>query len=134
MRTQKLTADDALALAQEFHDLAVALGDYRFANWDDLTSAQRSKLEDAQWSLLNASSDAVTMAVGIALDSSQVSLAKIRQATAKAQSTVKSIKTVKKVINIATAAVALAAAVASKDPGAIVKNAQGLLSAVDADV
>jgi hypothetical protein len=38
------------------------------------------------------------------------------------------------VIGVATAAVGLAAAIASKDPGAIAKNTQGLIAAATADV
>jgi len=33
----KLTADQARDLANQFHDLSVAVGDYRFDYWDDLT-------------------------------------------------------------------------------------------------
>jgi hypothetical protein len=133
MAKQTLTAQDALDLAERFHDLAVVTGKYRFDNWDDLSPAQRKALEDGQWSLLNASSDMVTVAVGIVLDTSATSLKNIQAATDEAKKTLKTLKNVKKAIRVATAAVALAAAIASKDPGAIAKNAQGLYDAATAD-
>jgi hypothetical protein len=133
MPTQKLTADDALALAGRFHDLAVAAGNYRFDNWEKLTTAQRKSLEDAQWSLLNASSDMITRAVGIILDGSETSLKQIQAATGEAEKTLKTLKNIKKAIRVATAAVGLAAAIASKDPGAIAKNAKSLVEAATAD-
>jgi hypothetical protein len=134
MPTQKLTADDALDLAKRFHDMAVVVGNYRFDKWNALSAAQRKALEDAQWSLLNSSSDMITVAVGIVLDTSAASLKEIRAATGKAQKTLKTLANVKKAIRIATAAVGLAAAIASKDPGAIAKNAKGLVDAATADV
>jgi heterodisulfide reductase subunit A-like polyferredoxin len=134
MAKQKLTGDDAVALAKGVHDLAVSLGDYKFTNWKKLTPAQRSKLNEQQVSLLTSSSDLVTLAVGIVLDDSQASLDEIVDATEQAKKAVKTIKTVKKVINVATAAVGLAAAIASKDPGAIATNTANLVKAATAKV
>ena len=53
-------------------------------------------------------------------------------AAATAEKAVKTLKEVRKVITIATAAVGLAAAIASKDPGAIAKNAKAVLDAATA--
>jgi hypothetical protein len=53
----KLTADQARDLANQYHDLSVVVGDYRFDHWDDLSSAKRRRLEDLQWTLINYSSD-----------------------------------------------------------------------------
>ena len=46
----------------------------------------------------------------------------------------KTLKEVGKVINVATAAVALAAAIVSKDPGAIAKNSKAVFDAATAKV
>ena len=134
MATKKLTGEDAVALAQSVHDLAVNLGEYKFANWKKLTPAQRSKLNEQQISLFTSSSDLVTLAVGIVLDDSKTSLAGIEEATDQAKKAIRTIKTVKKVIGIATAAVGLAAAIASKDPGAIAKNTKALFAVATAKV
>lgn len=61
--------------AMELDELAVAysnhsknLGEYRFKNWDKLSTLERNKLESQEWNLLNMSSDFITQAVGRRLD------------------------------------------------------------------
>jgi hypothetical protein len=127
-----LTSADALALSKSFRDLSVAIGDFRFANWDALGDAIRKLLENEEWSILNASSDMVTKAVGLALDESDPAAKKVQGATASALKAVKTLKDISKVIGVATATVGLAAAVISKDPGAIAKNAKAVFDAATA--
>jgi hypothetical protein len=127
-----LTSADALALSKSFRDLSVAIGDFRFANWDALGEANRKLLENEEWSILNASSDMVTKAVGLALDESDPAAKKVQGATASALKAVKTLKDISKVIGVATATVGLAAAVISKDPGAIAKNAKAVFDAATA--
>jgi hypothetical protein len=129
-----LTSADAFKLSKGFHDLSVAIGQYRFANWDTLSVGNRATLEDEEWSLLNASSDMITKAVGLALDESDPAAQKVQQATAEATKAVKTLKEVGKIINVAAAAVGLAAAIVSKDPGAIAKNAKATFDAATAPV
>jgi hypothetical protein len=117
-----LTSADAFKLSKVFHDLSVAIG------------GNRATLEDEEWSLLNASSDMVTKAVGLALDESDPGAQNVQKAAAAAQKAVKTLKEVGKVINIAAATVGLAAAIGSKDPGAIAKNAKAVFDAVTASV
>ena len=129
MATERVTANDALGLAQRFHDLAVIVGDYRFKHWPHLTAAQRRTLEDLQWSLLNASSDLITRAVGIVLDTTSTSVAQLQQATLEAERALETLADVRRAIRVATAAVGLAAAIAAKNPDAIVANAKEVLAA-----
>ena len=124
-----LTSDDALALSKSYRDLSVAIGDFRFRNWNTLSEGDRKALEEKEWALLNASSDMVTKAVGLTLDESEAAAKKVQGAAATAEKAVKTLKEVRKVITIATASVGLAAAIASKDPGAIAKNAKAVLDA-----
>jgi hypothetical protein len=127
-----LTSADALSLSKSFRDLSVAIGDFRFAHWDALGEANRTLLEDEEWSILNASSDMVTKAVGLALDESDPAAQNVQGATATALKAVKTLKDISKVIGVATATVGLAAAVISKDPGAIAKNAKAVFDAATA--
>jgi hypothetical protein len=124
-----LTSDDALALSKSYRDLSVAIGDFRFKNWNTLSEADRKALEEKEWALLNASSDMVTKAVGLTLDESEAAAKRVQGAAATAEKAVKTLKDVRKVITIAAAAVGLAAAIASKDPGAIAKNGKAVLDA-----
>ena len=127
-----LTSDDAFDLSESIRGIAVALGDYRFKTWDSLSPKDRQALEDAEWSLLDASSNIRTQAVGLVLDETQTSVAKLKATTAKARKAIKTINDVKKGIAIAAATIALAGAIASKDPGAIAKAAKGLYDAATA--
>src|SRR5215467_9534992 len=129
-----LTSDDALALSKSFRDLSVSIGDFRFKNWKALSAADRKTLEDEEWSLLNASSDLITKAVGLTLDETQAGAKQVQGATGAAQKAVKTLNDVRKIINVATASVGLAAAIVSKDPGAIAKNAKSVLDAATANV
>ena len=36
-----LTSDDALALCKSYRDLSVAIGDFRFKNWNTLSEGDR---------------------------------------------------------------------------------------------
>jgi hypothetical protein len=124
-----LTSDDALALSKSYRDLSVAIGDFRFKNWNTLSEGDRKALEEKEWALLNASSDMVTKAVGLTLDESEAAAKKVQGAAATAEKAVKTLKEVRKVITIAAAAVGLAGAIAAKDPGAIAKNSKAVLDA-----
>jgi hypothetical protein len=126
-----LSAEDAFELSKQFRELAINLGNYRFANWNTLTTAQRHDVEDEEWSLLNSSSDMTTKAVGLALEESEMNVQSIKSSVSKAKKAIKKLEKVGEVINVATAAVGLAAAIVAKDPGAIAKNAKLVLKAAD---
>ena len=124
-----LTSQEALSLSKQFRDLSVSLGNYRFANWQKLTPTQRRDIEDEEWSLSMAASDMITKAVGLALDESKSSLKAIKKSVSKAKGAIKKLKKVKQIISIAAAVVGLGAAIVSKDPGSIAKNAKLVLDA-----
>ena len=126
-----LNAEDAFELSKQFRDLAINLGNYRFANWNALTPTQRRDLEDEEWSLLNSSSDMTTKAVGLALEESAINVQNITSSVGKAKRAIKKLEKVSEVIKVATAAVGLAAAIVAKDPGAIAKNTKLVLEAAN---
>jgi hypothetical protein len=115
----KITALQARDLAEKFHDLATAVGDYRFDHFDDLSPSERERLKDNQFSLLNNSSHFITELVGVILDDAQADLDALQGVTAKAQKALKNIANVKKGIEIAAVVVKLGAAIASENPAAI---------------
>lgn len=128
----KINAEQAFELSKRFRLLAVAIGDYRFANWSTLKPAERQKLEDQEWSLLNAASDLRTEAVGLLLDETEIGIKGLGDATDKAKSALKTLATVKTAVAIAASAIALASAVLAKDAGAVAKNAKALYDAASA--
>lgn len=124
-----LTSDDALELSRQFRELANDLSNYRFSNWQNLTPTQKRDLEDEEWSLLNAASDMTTKAIGLALDESDMNFQTVKRSVGKAKKAIKKLEKVGDVIRVATASVGLAAAIMSKDPGAIAKNAKLVVDA-----
>jgi len=124
----KLTADQARDLASAFHNMSVAVGNFRFDNWDDLKKSDRASLESVQWTLLNYSSDFTATAISLTLDDLQGTLQSIQDATAKATTAINRIKLVDKVLRIASAAAGLGAAIVSGHPEAI---GDGLKSVFD---
>jgi hypothetical protein len=124
-----LTAQEAFDLSKQFRDFAIALGNYRFANWQSLTTTQRRDIEDEEWSLINASSDMITKAVGLALEESEASVRSIKKSVSKAKKAIKKLEKVKGIIEVASAMVGLGAAIVSKDPGSIAKNTKLVLDA-----
>lgn len=122
----KLTSKEAFELSKSLRDISVAIGDYRFEKWDDLSESQRRTLEKAEWSLLNSSSDVLTSAVDLVLDETQWGYDRLKELTNSAKETLKHLAAIRKAIGTATAAASLAAAIISKDVGAIAKNAEAL--------
>ncbi len=122
----KLTSTEAFELSRRFRGLSVALGDFRFARWDDLKPSQKRTLEDTEWSLLNASSDMITTAVGLVLDETEVSFARLQESADKAGEAIRTLAAVRGVIRLAAAAVRLSAAIVSREPAAIAKRAKEL--------
>jgi hypothetical protein len=127
----ELTADDARNLAQAFRTVASALGNYRFNNWDALSSDQLSQLEADEWALLNYSSELVTKAVGLTLKESQSDLKGLLEATTQATAALGPIATVNKVLSVSGAMLQLGAAIASEDPGAIATAAAGVYTVIN---
>ncbi len=129
-----LTSAEARTLSKWFLDLSAELRNYRTTKWNNLDGEQRQRLKDAAEELLNASSELSTAAVGLTLDESEISFDALKESSERAKEAIKTLQTVGKVINVATAAVGLAAAIASKDVGAIGKNAKSLHNAATAGI
>lgn len=124
-----LTPDQARQLAAAFHDLALGVGSYRFAKWDNLTDDQRQKLENLQWTLLNYSSDFATVAIAATLAELPPILANIKNATTQATAAVKTIATIDKVVRVASSLAVLGGAIVSGNPSAIGDAAQSVIGA-----
>lgn len=129
-----LTSSEAFNLSRWFGDLSTELEQYCDAKWDQLSNDQRQSLKHAELTLRNTASTLRTTAVGLVLDEAEVSFNTLQKSTDRAKDAIKTLKTVGKVITVATAAVGLAAAIASKDVGAIGKNAKSLVDAATANV
>jgi len=126
----QLTPNQAFILAKQFHDLAVVIGNYRFENWDGLSSDERRALEDLQFDVLNDSSKFNGMSISLELDDLQGTLDDLGEVTDNMQQAIKNLKNIGKVIKIATAAVTLGAAIVSMNPSAIGSALSGAANAL----
>jgi len=115
----KLKADDARDLARHFHAVAVAIGEHRFSNWDNLSRTARAELESMEWTLLNDSSDMTTRAIVLQVEDMSDALDGIRKATKKLSKAAAGIQSARSAIRIGSNAIALAAAIVTGNAGAI---------------
>lgn len=114
-----LTAKQVNQLANDFLGLAQAVGDYRYKNFKQLSTAESQKIADLQWSILNYSEDLFAASAILVMDDAEHSLAAINGITESITETINALKSVQKVITIAASIVTLGASILSKNPQAI---------------
>jgi|SRR5215472_11034984 len=127
-----LSSDQAYQLANQFHDLSVAVGNWRFDQWDELSATQRKRLEDLQWTLMNYSSDFTAQAIDLVVQDLQATLSNITGATTQANKAIANIKLVSKVLVIAASATVLGAAIMSGNADGALKAAGDLVQEASA--
>lgn len=131
-----LSAKDLFDLSQAFHDLSVALGNYRYAQWDNLTPSQRTDLEAKQWTLFNASSDLNAKSVLLKMKLLDDDLQTLKSCTTAMKEAAENISEIKHAIAIATKAVAFGGtiylAASTGDVGALVAAASALEEEIQA--
>jgi hypothetical protein len=115
----KLAAADARAIARDYHDIALSIGAYRFANWERLTAARRTELERLQWTLLALSSEMSTRAITLAVDDLDTTLDELRRAVKSLKNAVKRAANARSLIGAAARAVTLGAAIVAGNAVAI---------------
>jgi DNA-binding FrmR family transcriptional regulator len=123
-----LTQAQARSLAEDFFEISKAVGDYRFAHFDDLTPDQLNALHSLQQQLSNQSNHFT--AVEITLDDLQPTLARINQITGQVTTAVTTLNDIRRVISIATSIVSLGAALASGSPATIAAAIQDTVQSV----
>ena len=127
-----ISKDQARELGRAFLDVAHALGTYRFDNWNDLTPADRKRIEDEEWDLLTYSSSLTTKAVGVVLEDLKGNLAAIAAGAAQATKVIGTIQDVKAALKIAAAFVTLGGAIVSGNAVAIATAAVAALKTAKA--
>lgn len=105
MKTQ-LSAEDIFSLSKSFHDLSVALGNFRYSSWNALTQTQRSDLEAKQWTLFNTASDLNAKSVVLKVKMLDTDLKILQSCTDDMRTAIQKITDVKNAVAIATKAIA----------------------------
>ena len=125
-----ISKDQARDMGRAFLDVAHALGTYRFESWNDMTAADRKRIEDEEWDLLTYSSSLTTKAVGVVLDDLQGDLATITAGAARATKVIGTIQNVKAILKLAAVFAALGGAIVSGSAVAITSAASAAAAAV----
>jgi hypothetical protein len=115
----RLHADDAFELGNQFRDTAMALGDWRIEHRAALTKAQWDELDEQEIRLLNMASRIYTSAIDLVLLDSQMEVVQLRSSVKAARSAVQHIATLKEALDLASALILFAAAVSSGNAAAI---------------
>lgn len=111
MANQKISAEQALALARTFRMAATCVGDYCYENWTTIKPGERDQLRSLEVTLLNLATDLITQAVGVILDDAEAGVKALANVTTIAQEALKNIDGAKRAITILTALISLAAAI-----------------------
>lgn len=118
-----LTSDQAEQIAHGLLDCADSIDRRLVTDWKNLDDEIKETLIGSAQQMRAKASLLANTAVGMILDQAKDAFAQITSATKAGEAAIQNIQTVNRVINIATALVALGAAIASKDPMASVKAA-----------
>ena len=106
------------------------LGLRAFMGFDTSDSPDYVALNDFAMTLVLKSTEMTTSAVGLAIDEMADDSAELRQVTAEAKDSLGQLQDIRSVINLATAVVGLATAIASKNPGGAFNAAKDLRDAL----
>jgi hypothetical protein len=130
-----LADEELTSIAQEFHDIGAAIGQFRLNQIHDgreLTDREIVQLMGLHISLLNISSSFALQAAQVTLADADQAATTIKAATAKANAAIATAGTIDKVINIGSAATVLAAAVMTGNLDQIASAAVAVGTAVTA--
>ena len=130
MANVPLNAAQAGDLAQQFHDLAAAIGSYRLKNVATLSATQQAQLQNQQAMCTNLSNTWIATGLSMEQNNLATTLQQIKQATTQAQKAIAKIATVNSVLQIVSALAVLGASIASMNPSAIATGVQGVITAI----
>ncbi len=110
-----LTSDQAKQLSDNFYFLGIAIGDFRYENWDKLSIEENKELSDTQYSLLRQGEDILAASTKLIMDEVADSLGKINTITEEIKGTIKALGNIQKGLNIAAALLILGVAIVNRD-------------------
>ncbi|OOG76739.1 hypothetical protein [Algoriphagus sp. A40] len=111
-----LTSEQANQLSDDFFYLAMAIGDFRYANWERLTLEENKELSEIQGAILSCGEDILAFSTTLVMDEVGESLAKIRSITGEIRGTIKGLKSIQKGLDAASTILILGVAILKRDP------------------
>ena len=129
-----LSAQDIFDLSKAFHELSIAIGEYRYDHWDELTPTQRTEMEAKQWTLFNTSSDLNAKSVILRVTLVENDLKALQSCIKAMTEAADKIADVKHAISIATKAIAFGGALyltaSTGNVGALIGATSALVSEI----
>jgi len=125
-----LTSQQVKDLSKQFYTIFTSIGQYREAQWDELSKSQHQKLSQLQRSIYNYSDDLLALSSVLKLKEVDNELTEINQVTQQINAAIQQAQQIDRVIGIAAKVVALGGAVVSQSPLAIVGSLADLTQEV----
>jgi hypothetical protein len=127
---QNPTQAQVLQLAQAFSGFARAVGDYRFAQFDNLTDAQVTSLQNAEDALRSASLNLANIGINLALDNVHGALDGLGAITGVLKNDLAKIADINKALQVVAVLFQLGTAVATGNPAGIAGAIQSAVTAL----
>lgn len=118
-----LTNDQAIDLSQKFRNIADSLKNFKFKNWQFLSTEQRESINNTQLKLYDYSQEIITQAVKILVNEAYNSLEDLKRVIAKANHAIENLNEITHVLKIASTIVGLCST--------IIYNSRDIFSAID---
>jgi hypothetical protein len=110
-----LNSVQAQQLSANFFYLGMAIGDFRYENWDRLSLEDNKELSDTQNSIIRTGEDILAFSSTLVMDELEESLTQISTITEEIKRTMKTLGNIQKGLNIAAALLILGVAISNRD-------------------
>lgn len=94
----------------------MAIGDFRYQNWEKLSFEENKELSDMQAAVLRCGEDILAYSTTLVMDEVADSLAKISSVSKEIRDTIKNLESIQKGLDTAAAILVLGAAILNRDP------------------
>ena len=125
---ENLNSEQVKKLADDFMKMANALGNYRYENFDTLTSEENLELKALHSKTLSRTTELYTKAAVLVLEDVEASLTKIGNITEQTLQLYTNLNSTQGILDRATSILTLATSIISLDVKGIGTSLQGLLS------
>ena len=122
-----LTSEQVNQLADNFLDIAKAIGNYRFQNFGKLSKSENRKIKELQASVLDYSDNLYTLSATLVMEAIETSLSSLASVTTQITDTYTKLEDIQKAINVATSVVTLGESILTKNPQAIADSISRLI-------
>ena len=124
-----LTSEQANQLSDNFYYLGLAIGDFRYENWDKLSYDENKELSETQNILLQTGEDILAFSTTLIMDEVIDSLAKINMITGEIKGTIKDLNNIQKGLNIAAGLLTLGVSILNRDTKGIGNSIKDIFEA-----